>query len=431
MFKIQQKYHQFNLTGNCTVLNAGQRGGFVRSILRGGVLAMALVVILLGGVPASAGAAYRMTTILGGLSVGTNAHIHGSFKVYGSSTTLSGRLTVNKHAYIQKNLTVKGRSYLANLSVSGNYATSNGNISTTNGTVSGKTVVASGDLTANNLNAINGLNVGAGKFTVDAAGNTFFGGSQSFAGAASLESNLDVWGPTWLNSSFEVAGRSWLYNDVYVGGATQLNDTLGVVGNGDFGGNLAVVGDYSTTSGNISSTNGVVSAKNITATNSFAAAAGHFRIAESTGNATIDGTLKVNSAAMLNDTLTVVGPTNLGSLDAGITSLVSLNTSGNLTVKGDADINYMIAENFKFGRVSSGVWTDAQDDTGAQRFYKDVSVPNMPDSAVVIITENGLSATSWSDASVVMLGGNQFRIYAYAPDVTKAQLLQFNWMATW
>lgn len=387
--------------------------------------------ILMGTMPASAAAAYRMTTILGGLSVGANAHIHGGFKVYGSTTTLNGKLTVNKHAYIQRNLTVKGRAYLKNLSVSGNYTTSYGNISTTNGTISSKNIVASGALTANNLNAINGLNVGAGKFTVDTAGNAFFGGSQSFAGAASMESNLDVWGPTWLNSTFEVAGRSWLYNDLYVGGATQLNDTLTVVGNSDFGGNLAVAGDYSTTSGNISSTNGAVGAKTITATNSFAAAAGHFRIAESTGNTTIDGTLKVNSATMLNDTLTVVGPTSLGSLDAGITSVVSLNTNGNLTVNGNTDIKYMVAENFKSGRVGSGIWLDAQDDTSTQRFYKDVSVPNMPDSAVVIITENGLSATSWSDASVVMLGGNQFRIYAYAPDQTKAQLLQFNWMATW
>lgn len=403
----------------------------MKNSLYRGVLLFVSVAIIMVGMPAVSGAASRMTTIRGGLSVGTNAHIHGGFTVYGSASTLCGKLTVNKHVYVKKNLTVKGRSYLTNLSVSGNYATTYGNITAANGLISGKNIAATDSMSANNLNVTSGLNVGAGRFTVDDAGNTFFGGAQHIAGATSLESNLDVWGPTWLNSSFEVVGKSWLYNDLYVGGAAQFNKTLEVVGDGEYDGNLAVVGNYSTASGNINSISGAISAKNITATSALSAAAGRFRIAESTGNTTVDGTMKVNSAAIMSDTLTVAGPTSLGTLSAGITSVRSLSTSGNLAVDGSANINYVVADNIKSGRVASGVWADAPDDSSAQRFYKDVLVSNMPDSAVVIITEVGSSDSSWSDASVVMLGGNQFRIYAYAPGLAQAQGLQFNWMATW
>ena len=184
------------------------------------------------------------------------------------------------------------------------------------------------------------LDDGTDKFTVQSAtGNTDIQGTLDVNGATNVTNTLGVTGLTSLTNNTNptslaanaalmiTAGGATVDEDVYIGSDLFLGPNAGTTitlnggsGNADFGGTLDVAGQ--STLSTIDATS-LTTSSGLTIGGSIAVNSTKFTVAGATGNTAVDGTLDVNNATTITDTLNV---TNNVDFDA------ALNVDGTTTL---------------------------------------------------------------------------------------------------
>ena len=184
------------------------------------------------------------------------------------------------------------------------------------------------------------LDDGTDKFTVQSAtGNTDIQGTLDVNGATNVTNTLGVTGLTSLTNNTNptslaanaalmiTAGGATVDEDVYIGSDLFLGPNAGTTitlnggsGNANFGGTLDVAGQ--STLSTIDATS-LTTSSGLTIGGSIAVNSSKFTVAGATGNTAVDGTLDVNNATTITDTLNV---TNNVDFDA------ALNVDGTTTL---------------------------------------------------------------------------------------------------
>jgi hypothetical protein len=333
------------------------------------------------------------------------AEIYGAFQASGANSMLMGDAAVVGSITGSSSLTIAGPSGLVGAVTAGSTVTAAGLVTANNGlTVNNAAADFNAGVTANEIK-IDGDASWPGRFYIvgssgeiaDASelslvdGHFNFTGSAGFtsyvnvAGALSVSgaglfasdvnvvgdltgsSGLLVQGAADLDGALDVAGAVTMQDALTVAGAATLNSSLDVVGLASLDGGIDVDGAFAVAgdgSGDVS-TSGTL------------AVLGNATFSSITGSAglKIDGDADFNSysnfqgGVIMNSTLTVGGATSLQStlgvngaatfnstLQAGASTLASLNVSGNATfssitgsaglkIDGDADFNGGVAAN--------------------------------------------------------------------------------------
>lgn len=293
--------------------------------------------------------AAKNITATGALSVSSSATIGGMGKINGGLQVYG---TIGKNLdgaglglYVQNGIEGASTLKIGSTSTFGGKLT----VSTGGASITGNTEIKSGTLTvAKKLTVTSGgLTVTAGGATITAGGLSVAGGGASITGTTSITGALGVSDNATIGGTLGVTGHTSLStlgvsSNLTVGGTSELKGNV-TVGTSAAAASLTVTGKiYGKSNLEIDGTTQLDGKLSITSGG-----------AAITGAVTMSSTLKVDSNTTISGTLGVAGKTTLKTLEAGATTLSSLNVTGTSTLNSLAVTNGISGKTLSITTTSS------------------------------------------------------------------------------